>query len=81
MKFIIAPLGKKEQAAIVNNLRKALDSSPDTFGSIPAFDLAAAYKLYSMLFKPAESAWSNTKDLLVAIHGPLGPVASFTASH
>jgi len=71
MKFIIAPLGKKEQAAIVNNLRKALDSSPDTFGSIPAFDLAAAYKLYSMLFKPTESAWSNTKDLLVAIHGPL----------
>ena len=72
MKFIVAPLGKKEQAAIVNNLRKALDSSPGTFGDIPAFDLAAAYKLYSMLLKPTESAWSNTKDLLVTIHGPLG---------
>ena len=72
IRFITAPLGKKEQAAIVNHLRQALDPSPNTFGDIPEFDLAAAYKLYSMLFKPAESAWSKTKDLLVTIHGPLG---------
>jgi CHAT domain-containing protein len=72
MKFVAAPLGKKEQAAIVNHLREALDPSPNTFGDIPVFDLATAYKLYSMLLKPAESAWSNAKDLLVTIHGPLG---------
>ena len=71
-RFITAPLGKKEQAAIVNHLRKALDSSPNTFGDIPAFDLAAAYKLYDLLLKPAESAWDSAKDLLVTIHGPLG---------
>jgi CHAT domain-containing protein len=71
-KFVNAPLGKKEQAVIVNHLREALDPSPNTFGDIPAFDLSAAYKLYSMLLKPTESAWINTKDLLVTIHGPLG---------
>ena len=71
-KLSVAPLGTKELALMVGNLRKALDPNPETFKDIPAFDVTTAYELYSRILKPMETSWSNVSSLVVVVNGPLG---------
>ena len=67
------PLTLSQVATTVTQLRKALDPAVSNIFRIPAFDLAAAGKLYEQLLKPVESAWKGTSQhLLVVPHGPLG---------
>jgi CHAT domain-containing protein len=70
-KFAVASLGRRELNRIILQLRKSLDAAPRTYGDIPLFDLGLAYKLYEILLKPVESAWTDSQGLLVAVHGPL----------
>jgi CHAT domain-containing protein len=65
-------LGKQKLAKIVARLRLALDPQPETFGDIPEFDVALAYKLYRTLLKPVEKVLESTTDLLIVADGLLG---------
>jgi CHAT domain-containing protein len=69
-RFSVTPLGKKELAQTVADLRKALDPNPNTLGDIP-FDLMQAHRLYGRLLKPVESAWKGATDLIITVNGPL----------
>ncbi len=70
--FVAAYIGRRELAQTVAHLRAALDPQAETLGDIPAFDLAAAWRLYETLLKPVESGWKRAKHLWVVPHGPLG---------
>ena len=39
---------------------------------IPPFDLKLGYELYSMLLKPVEAGWKQSKSLIVVTNGALG---------
>lgn len=69
--FAVAPLGTAEVEQRVSNLRRALDPGVTTLGELPEFDLAAGYRLYSMLLQPVEPAWTDAITLFVAPHGAL----------
>jgi len=71
MKFASVPLGKKEIAKMVDNLRKSLDPKPQTFGDIPEFDIAVAHEIYAKLIKPVEEGWKGARDLLFVVDNPL----------
>jgi len=71
MKFASVPVGKKEIAGMVDNLRKSLDPKPQTFGDIPEFDTAIAYDLYARLIRPVEDGWKDARDLLFVVDAPL----------
>ncbi len=70
--FAVAPVGKKEMAAAVGEVRKSLDIHPRTLGDIPAFDVAKAHELYRTLLKPVEAGWKGASDLIVVAQGPMG---------
>ena len=70
--FAVANFGNREIERIVLELRRSLDSSPETLGDIPAYDVNSAYRLYESLLKPVESSWRSAKDLLVTVNGALG---------
>jgi len=71
-RFSVVPFGEKEVDRIVTNLRKSLDSKPDTLGDIPEFDLSQAYELYNKLLAPVEEGWKDTSELVIVAQGPLG---------
>ncbi len=63
---------KKEIAADVEKLRKALDPGVSSVDEIPPFDVTLSYKLYNLLIKPVEGSLHN-KNLLISIpHANLG---------
>lgn len=72
IKFHVAPMGKKEMASVVADLRQSLDSRPNTLGDIPEFDVVQAYRLYSTLLQPVDAGWKNASDLMIVAPGPLG---------
>ena len=65
-------LSKSKLEKIVSHLRLALDPKPIRLGDIPAFDVAQAYELYSILLKPVERVWGAATDLLIVADGILG---------
>lgn len=69
--FLTVNLGRKELAGMVAKIRASVDADPATFGDIPPFDVALAHELYAKLLKPLESAWKDSRGLLIAVHGPL----------
>ena len=73
--FVAWAMGRAELAALVEGLRKALDPNAESLDDIPAFDLAAAHKLYAGLIQPVEAGWKSAKSLLVVPHGPLGQIS------
>ncbi|MBM3547828.1 MAG: CHAT domain-containing protein [Alphaproteobacteria bacterium] len=73
--FVAATTGRAALDATVAGLRKALDPQAETLDDIPAFDLAAAHRLYAELLKPTEAVWSEAKSLVVVPHGPLGQIS------
>ena len=70
--FAAAPLPRNELRKQVAELRRALDPNASTLGEVPAFDVAAAYRLYASLLQPVESGWASAKNLLVVPHDALG---------
>lgn len=71
VQFAIEPLGKENLQQIVVHLRRALDSDPEIFGDILAFDLSWAHSLYRRLLQPVEKGWKDASDVIVVAHGPL----------
>ncbi len=56
----------------INKLREALEPQAAMVSDIPAFDLALAYDLYSLVLKPVETGWKPAKSLIVVTNGALG---------
>jgi CHAT domain-containing protein len=75
IRFHTAPLGRKDLERIVIDIRKSLDANPSTFGDIPEFDTALAYRLYAEILKPVDEGWENASDLFVVNSGPIGQIS------
>ncbi len=67
-----ANLGVKEINRIVAHLRAALDAGDVSLARLPAFDVAAAYRLYEQLLAPVEASWKDARTLIVVANGALG---------
>jgi CHAT domain-containing protein len=61
-----------ETQSRVNKLRESLEPQAALISDIPPFDLALAYEIYSLLLKPVEAGWRNSKSLIVVTNGALG---------
>jgi CHAT domain-containing protein len=72
--FAVIPLRHDQLAAMVRELRHAVEYPAATLGEIPPFDVALAYRLYAMLLQPVEAGWKGAKRLVVAPHGPLAQI-------
>ena len=70
--FAAVDMGRADLDDTVDLLRAALDSSAETLGDIPEFNLAEAHHLYTKLLKPVEAGWKTAKHLSVVAHGSLG---------
>ena len=56
----------------IRKLREALEPQAQSISDIPAFDLKLAYELYTLLLKPVEAGWKQSKQLIVVTNGALG---------
>jgi CHAT domain-containing protein len=72
--FAVSPLSPSDIDKAVAALRKTLDPDAATAGELPAFDVAAAYKLYAGLLEPVKAGWQGAGNLLVVANGALGQI-------
>ena len=70
--FAAIPATAGEIQSKVNKLREALEPQAAMISDIPPFDLALGYELYSLLLKPVEVGWKQSKSLIVVTNGALG---------
>jgi CHAT domain-containing protein len=56
----------------VRKLREALEPEAATISDIPPFDLKLGHELYSLLLKPVEAGWKQSRSLIVVTNGALG---------
>ncbi len=63
--FATSPIGRDALAAMVADLRRALNPTIATLGDIPPFDTALAHKLYAAVLQPVETGWKGAKTLIV----------------
>lgn len=72
LSFQALPLSRKDMAAQVAQLRRALDPGVPSVDQIPAFDVASSHRLYQQILAPVASALDGKKVLLVVPHAELG---------
>ena len=72
VEFVALPVGAKQIAANVHELRRSLDLSCDKLGEIPEFDLKLSRWFYQTFLEPVKGSWTAKKDLLIVADGPLG---------
>jgi CHAT domain-containing protein len=68
----VVPLDRERIAAVVDDLREALDPQAATLGDIPPFDVRLSYRLYKVLLAPVRNGWKDARSLLIVAHGALG---------
>jgi CHAT domain-containing protein len=56
----------------IRKVREALEPNATMIAEIPAFDLRLASELYTLLLKPVESGWKQSKSLIAVTNGALG---------
>ena len=69
--FSRVPVGRRQVAEQVGQLRRALDPGVVSIDELPDFDLAAAHTIYRQFLAPAASVWQGAKKLIVIPHGEL----------
>jgi CHAT domain-containing protein len=72
--FAVSTLSRQDIDQAVKALRAAVDPDAAAAGSLPAFDVANAYKLYAGLVAPVKHGWQGASDLLVVANGTLGQI-------
>jgi CHAT domain-containing protein len=72
--FASTKVTDRDVAAMVTDLRKALDPNASTLDEVPPFDVALANKLYDIVLKPVEAGWANAQSLLIVPHKALGQI-------
>jgi CHAT domain-containing protein len=79
--MVSVPITKKNLENLVSELKKSLSPMSNRLGQLPAYDFEKAYELYSLLLKPVEAAWKNSKHMILTTSGPLGqlPFALLTS--
>lgn len=70
--FAVIPATAGDIEAKVRKLREALEPNVTSVTDIPAFDVALAHELYTLLLKPIEATWRPARNLVVATNGALG---------
>lgn len=70
--FAVIPATAGDIEVKVKKLREALEPNVTSVADIPAFDVALASELYTLLLKPIEATWRPAKNLVVATNGALG---------
>lgn len=70
--FAVIPVTADDIEAKVKKLREALEPNVTSVADIPAFDVALASELYTLLLKPIEATWRPARNLVVATNGALG---------
>ena len=70
--FAAVPLGRDRIAAVVKDLRRALDPGVRTINELPAFDVNLANRFYRLLFGKVEKTIAAAHAWNVIAHGPLG---------
>jgi CHAT domain-containing protein len=71
--FATVATGAADLEGKVRKLREALEpQQAETIGDIPAFDVALAHEIYSLILKPVEAAWKQANSLIVVTNGALG---------
>jgi CHAT domain-containing protein len=70
--FVKISLSRKQMAGEVARLRRALDPGVSSIDEIPAFEVAAAHRLYSQLLEPLAATWRGAKVLIAVSHAELG---------
>lgn len=71
-RFATLKTNRKEMAAEVEKLRKALNPEVPTIEQIPPFDVVTAHQLYQQLIGPAAELLEGANTLLAVPHGELG---------
>ena len=71
-RFVSLPSNRAQMAALVGELRKALNPEVATIDQIPAFDVAAAHALYQQLMAPAADLLASAKVVLAVPHAEQG---------
>lgn len=69
--MIPVPVSRKELGHLVSELKNSLYPGSDKLKQMPAYDFAKAYELYSLLLKPVEAVWKNSRHLILTASGPL----------
>jgi CHAT domain-containing protein len=67
-------IGRKDLEALVSGIKKSLYPNSFLLGQLPSYDFSKAYELYSLLLKPIEDSWKNSKHLIFSTSGPLGQI-------
>lgn len=71
---VFAPidLPESEITKLIDSLLAAVNPDAALLADIPAFDVAAAHKLYAALLEPVASGWHGADTLIIVPHGTLG---------
>ena len=72
MAFAAIPATAGDLESKIRKLREALEPQAQSISDIPAFDLKLAHELYTLLLKPVEAGWKQSKQLIVVTNGALG---------
>ena len=72
IQYVQIPVGRSQIAKQVAHLRKSLDPGVSTIDEIPAFDVAASYRLYQQILEPVSSGLQGKNVMLVVPHAELG---------
>jgi CHAT domain-containing protein len=67
-------IGRKGLEELVSGIKKSLYPNSFFLGQLPPYDFSKAYELYSLLLKPIEDSWKNSKHLIFSTSGPLGQI-------
>jgi CHAT domain-containing protein len=70
--FAAIPATAGDLETKVRKLREALEPQAQSISDIPPYDLKLAYDLYTLLLKPVEAGWKQSKQLIVVTNGALG---------
>jgi CHAT domain-containing protein len=65
------PVTRKKLDHLVSELKNSLYPGSDMLKQLPAYNFAKAYELYSLLLKPVEAVWKDSKHLILTASGPL----------
>ena len=69
--FVAIPLSAGDLEQKVTKLRGALEPQGDRVEDIPAFNIALAHELYSVLLQPMEARWRSAKSIIVVTNSAL----------
>jgi CHAT domain-containing protein/tetratricopeptide (TPR) repeat protein len=72
--FASTKIRGREVERMIKTLRTSLDANVASIEEMPAFDLALAYKLYTLILQPVMTGWSGARSLMVVPHQSLGQI-------